>query len=121
MLKTPTGNSSKETTDCQAQTNKWSCSPRCKTLSDNEIATTVSLKNVFDDDISDLRKELEECDECPHINSFKQKWHGLVKRSKKHTEQKGLSNCLDRESKDESFRPVERKGHPLGLSSSRYL
>ena len=47
--KTPTGNSrcqSKETTDSQAQTNKWSCSPRCRTLLGNEIATIVSLKNV---------------------------------------------------------------------------
>ena len=33
--------------------------------------------------------------------------------NKEHIEQKGLSDHLDRESGDESFRPVERKGHPL--------
>ena len=74
----PTGNSncqSKESTDSQAQTKKWSCSPRCKTLSDNEIATIIRLKNVFDNDIYDLRKVLEECDKCPHVPSFKQEWH----------------------------------------------
>ena len=102
---------SKETTDNQAQTNKWSCSSRCKTLSDNEIATIVSLKNVFDNDIPDLRKELEECDKCPHVRSFKQEWHVLF--NKEPIQEKGLSNYLDLESEDKSFRPVERKGHPL--------
>ena len=83
---------SKGTTDSQAQTNQWSCSPRCKTLSDNEIATIVSLKNVFDSDIPDLRKELEECDKCPHVRSYKQEWHVLFKKNKEHIEQKGLSD-----------------------------
>ena len=69
---------SKQTIDSQAQRNKWSCSPRCKTLSDDEIATIVSLKNVFNNDIPDLRKALEECDKCPHVRSFKQEWHVLV-------------------------------------------
>ena len=104
---------SKETTDSQAQTNKWSCSPRCKTLSDNEIATIVSLKSVFDSDIPDLRTALEECDKCPHVRSYKQEWHVLFKKNKEHIEQKGLSDYLNLESEDESFRPVERKGHPL--------
>ena len=113
---TPTGDSksqSKGSTDSQTQTNKWSCSPRCKRLSDNEIATIVSLKNVFDNDIPDLRKVLEECDKCPHVHSYKQEWHVLVKKNKEHIEQKGLSDYLDLESEDKSFRPVERKGHPL--------
>ena len=104
---------SKGTTDSQAQTNKWSCSPQCKTLSDKEIATIVSLKNVFDSDIPDLRKALEECDKCLHVRSYKQEWHVLFKKNKEHIEQKGLSDYLDLESEDESFRPVERKGHPL--------
>ena len=113
---TPTGDSksqSKGSTDSQTQTNKWSCSPRCKRLSDNEIATIVSLKNVFDNDIPDLRKVLEECDKCPHVHSYKQEWYVLVKKNKEHIEQKGLSDYLDLESEDKSFRPVERKGHPL--------
>ena len=115
-VKTSTGESksqSKETTDSPVQTYRWSCSPRCKTLSDNEIATIVGLKNVFDNDIPDLRKVLEECDKCSHVRSFRQEWHVLFKRNKEHTEQKGLIDCLDQESEDESFRPVERKGHPL--------
>ena len=115
-MKTSTGESksqSKETTDSRVQTYRWSCSPRCKTLSDNEIATIVGLKNVFDNDIPDLRKALEECDKCSHVRSFKQEWHVLFKRNKEHTEQKGLIDCLDQESEDECFRPVERKGHPL--------
>ena len=68
---------------------------------------------MFDNDIPDLRKVLEECDKCPHVRSFRQEWHVLFKRNKEHTEQKGLIDCLDLESEDESFRPVERKGHPL--------
>ena len=67
----------KETTDRQVVTNKWSCSPRCKPLSDEGIATIV---NLFNADIPDLRKALEECDECPHIHSYKQEWHVLLKK-----------------------------------------
>ena len=110
ITKTPTGDSksqTKETIDSQAQANKWSCSPRCKTLSDNEIGTVIGLKNVFDNDIPDLRKALEECDKCPHVHSFKQEWHVLFRKNKEPMEQKGLSDCLVQESKDESFRPVE--------------
>ena len=68
---------------------------------------------MFDNDIPDLREALEECDKCPHVRSFKQEWHVLLKKNRDHIEQKSLSDCLDQESEDESFRPVERKGHPL--------
>ena len=80
---------SKKSTDSQAQINKWNCSPRCKTLSDNEIATIVSLKNVFDSDIPDLRKALEERDKCPHVRSYKQEWHFFFKRTKSTLSKRG--------------------------------
>ena len=66
---------SKQTTDNQPKKHNWSCTPRCKSLTDKEVAKIVSLKNKSVNDVPDLRKALEECDECPHIQSFKQEWH----------------------------------------------
>ena len=80
---------SKKTTDSQAQTNQWSCSPRCKTLSDNEIGIIVRLKNVFDNDIPDLRKALEECDKCPHVRSYNRNGMFCLKRTKSTLSKRG--------------------------------
>ena len=64
----------------------------------------------------ELRKDLEECDKCPHMHSFKQEWHVPYecKEGNVKPDDKPLGDdTLMKKSADKPFKPVEWKGHPL--------
>ena len=90
----------------------WSCSPRCKSVSDKEVSIIVDLKHIFHRDISDLRQALEQCDECPHVHGYKQEWQVVVK-AKKLSSTDTTTDDLKEQPGDKPFKPEERKGHPL--------
>ena len=46
--------STSSTTEGQTQKVAWTCSFRCKSLSDKEVAMIVSLKQIFHDDIPEI-------------------------------------------------------------------
>ena len=91
----------------------WTCSFRCKSLSGKDVATIVSLKQIFHNDIiPELRQSLEECDKCPHVHSFKQEWH-IPFRCRANTVEQNDDSLAVKEPAVKPFKPAEWKGHPL--------
>ena len=105
--------SNDSTAEHQAQKIMWTCSFRCKSLSDKDVTKIVSLKQIFHSDIPELRQSLEECDECPHVRSYKQEWHIPFRCEESTVKENDDSQPVKETAAKKPFKPVEWKGHPL--------
>ena len=110
----------------------WECSSRCKPVSVQDI---VDTKLLFEGNIPDMRKSLDELDQCPHTHTYKQEWHYPISRvqvcnttdNTKPVAEGGSANeshCTDEDLPDEDSDdegsdgegddcPVLRAGHPI--------
>ena len=110
----------------------WECSSRCKPVSVQDI---VDTKLLFEGNIPEMRKSLDELDQCPHTHTYKQEWHYPISRAQvcnptdntKPVAEGGSadeSHCTDEDLSDEDTDdeacdgegddcPVLRAGHPI--------
>ena len=110
----------------------WECSSCCKPVSVQDI---VDTKLLFEGNIPEMRKSLDELDQCPHTHTYKQEWHYPISRTQvcnptgntKPVAEGGSSDeshCTDEDLSDEDTDdegcdgegddcPVLRAGHPI--------
>ena len=50
---------------------KWGCSDKCKPLTASEVNVIHDFKSSFDQPVSEVRKLLDSCDECPNSHYHK--------------------------------------------------
>ena len=102
----------------------WECSSCCKPVSVQDI---VDTKLLFEGNIPEMRKSLDNLDQCPHTHTYKQEWHYPISRvqvcdNTKPVAECGSANeshCTDKDLSDEDSDgegddcPVLRAGHPI--------
>ena len=59
-------NNNRMYTNKRKPTLKWHCTDRCKPLLESDVSSIIEVRRYFDEPIKELRKHLDECDNCPN-------------------------------------------------------